>query len=461
MRLYSLVLKFALATQDVAQADFLSAVRSADSALVLFHAQHCGHSRQFSPDFSYAGDLVEEATQGKTRAFRVDVGQNATFAEEFDIRGFPSVKFFAGGDVANAVDFDGVSATPVALKTWTLKQLNVLTELKTRDDALQLLKRASFAVVTFFVKPEHDYYFSEFAHLSRTTPDMEFAFTCSREIANLLNVPSEGGFVVYHPHDAGFSMYQGGMDKLDAMELFIRRHRLPLVAKLDHANPEIVVNDGRVILLLLVPETAGNTEEFGNFARLHQSRREEILFLVAGRKEPVEARLLEYIGDFSDTDQPHFWIIENFRSAGDMRKFRCTSLATCLDDYDAGRLVRFVKSAPPTLSHADVVDFQGTEFQALLEKSSMEQPLLIFFLAPWCSACSRFNELYESAEFVELAKSLNVTLSRIDVAGNDTPGLSVLTYPALRLVRGVGQVASFTGDYTKDVKSWLNSFFDM
>ena len=69
---------------------------------------------------------------------------NVSFAEEFNIRGFPSVKFFTGGDVANAVDFDGVSATPVALKTWTLKQLNVLTELKTRDDALQLL--GSFAV---------------------------------------------------------------------------------------------------------------------------------------------------------------------------------------------------------------------------------------------------------------------------------------------------------------------------
>jgi hypothetical protein len=195
---------------DIGQSDLFATIRSSESALVLFYASYCGHSRQFSTDFAYAGDLLDETTQGRTKVLRVDVGHNSTFAEEFDVRGFPSVKFYHKGDVAGGVDYDAISATPIAIKTWTLKQLNLLTELRTRDDALQLLKRSPFAVVTFFAKPENDFYFSEYTHLSRTTPDMEFAFTCSREISDLLNIPEIGGFVLYHPHDAGFSVYSGG-----------------------------------------------------------------------------------------------------------------------------------------------------------------------------------------------------------------------------------------------------------
>ena len=439
---------------DIAQSDLASVIRSTESALVLFHASSCGHSRQFLPDFTYAGDLLEEA--GTTRVFRVDVGLNASFAEEFGGRGFPSVKFYHGGDVRRPVDFDGASATPVALKTWTLKQLRQLTELRTRDDALQLLKRAPFAVVSFFAK-ENDFYFSEFSHVSRTTPDVEFAFTCSREIADLLNVPAAGGLVVYHPHDAGFSVYAGALDAVEAVELFIRRSRLPLVTKLDHSNPELVLNDGRTILLLVRPEMGNLAEEFANFARLHQARRSEILFLTSGRKEPVEARLLEYLGDF--TDQPQYWVIENFHSAGDMRKFRCVSLASCLDDFDAGRLVRFIKSETPALAHPEISDLQGSNFQVALE-ASVDKPLLVFFLAPWCSACFRFNPLFESPDFIAFAKSLNLSLARIDVAANDTPGLTVLSYPALRLFRGP-QVNAFDGDFTQltQLTSWLTSLF--
>jgi thioredoxin-like negative regulator of GroEL len=185
------------------------------------------------------------------------------------------------------------------------------------------------------------------------------------------------------------------------------------------------------------------------------------LFLISGRKDPVEARMLEYVGDFSDYDLVQYWVIENFQSAGDMRKFRCVRLDACLEDFEAEQLVRFIKAEPPTLSHPEIFDLQGTNLQAAIKSSSSNRPLLVFFLAPWCSACHRFNAVYEGSEFVAFAKDKNIILARIDVAGNDTPGISVLSYPALRLFRGPEVVDAFNGDLmsgVEHVQFWLSSF---
>lgn len=63
--------------------------------LVEFYAPWCGHCKKLEPVFKE----VAESLKGKVNVAKVDVTQNRALGQRFDIKGFPTIKFFKDGKI--------------------------------------------------------------------------------------------------------------------------------------------------------------------------------------------------------------------------------------------------------------------------------------------------------------------------------------------------------------------------
>ncbi|GFH21707.1 thioredoxin domain-containing protein [Haematococcus lacustris] len=87
--------------QDLTPANFKSVVNGAKHVLVEYYAPWCGHCKHLVPEYKKLGDLVQSDPKLKNRVViaKVDADAHRSLGEEYDVRGFPTIKFFPRGKV--------------------------------------------------------------------------------------------------------------------------------------------------------------------------------------------------------------------------------------------------------------------------------------------------------------------------------------------------------------------------
>ena len=76
-----------------------SFLSSHPSVLVMFYAPWCGHCKRAKPHFvSAAAKLKAEGVEGKVAA--VDCTVNRKLSQRFEVKGFPTIKYFKDGQMA-------------------------------------------------------------------------------------------------------------------------------------------------------------------------------------------------------------------------------------------------------------------------------------------------------------------------------------------------------------------------
>lgn len=86
--------------------NFDDILAASNNVLVEFYAPWCGHCKSLAPEFAKAAQELEAAGV-EAKLVKVDATIHGELAKEFGVGGYPTLKWYKGGDRANPSDYKG------------------------------------------------------------------------------------------------------------------------------------------------------------------------------------------------------------------------------------------------------------------------------------------------------------------------------------------------------------------
>ncbi|XP_066299648.1 uncharacterized protein [Branchiostoma lanceolatum] len=139
---------------------FSSFIKEHDSVLVMFYAPWCGHCKKMKPAYQEAAETLKTAGPGAKLA-AVDCTKYGALAKTYQVRGYPTIKYFRGGEeiqkYQGARDADSIvqfmtKPPTVAPPEWTEGPSAVVTPIKTIPAFDKFVQSHENTLVLFYKK---------------------------------------------------------------------------------------------------------------------------------------------------------------------------------------------------------------------------------------------------------------------------------------------------------------------
>lgn len=129
---------------NLTDADFDSYVDGSTNVLVEFYAPWCGHCKNLAPEWKIAGETFQSSDPIVIAA--VDATANSKVAAKYEVKGYPTIKFFPKGDSVTVEDYTGGRTADSIIK-WVNDKVGTTRKLKAVPSAVTALTTADFDAV--------------------------------------------------------------------------------------------------------------------------------------------------------------------------------------------------------------------------------------------------------------------------------------------------------------------------
>jgi len=415
--------------------NFDEALANNNKLLIEFYAPWCGHCKSLAPEWSKAAVVLKDSP---VKLAKVDCTVATATAKRFEIKGFPTIKYFANG---NPSEYQG-GRTEKDIVAWVNKKSGPATKVISTDDELLALHEShEVFVLGFFDENDssNDRAFSSFA--ADSDFDFPFVKTSSQALKSKLELTKDS-IIVFKSFDEKRADHfiSESFDQAAVMQ-FIVAESTPLIQEFTKESSQQIFSS--VITKHALFFSQGSADEIktlsNTFQEVAKTLKGRVLF-VHVPSNPDNKRVADFFGIAS---YPFFVLADMNPEAGGMKKYQYSGsfevepIISFFADYFDGKIAPSLKSEEPSPEDTagDVVVLKGKSFAELVVNN--DKDVFVEFYAPWCGHCKQltptWNSLgkkFKSVENVVIAK-MDATANEIDIKGFEAKG-----FPTLYFVKG-------------------------
>ncbi|XP_076149747.1 protein disulfide-isomerase [Alosa pseudoharengus] len=414
------------------KSNFDEALKAHPHILVEFYAPWCGHCKALAPEFAKAAGMLK-SEGSEIRLGKVDATEEADLAQEYGVRGYPTIKFFKGGEKESPKEYSaGRTADDIVnwLKKRTGPSATTLTEV---TQAETLMADNEVAVIGFFKDVESDGA-KAFLKAAEAVDDVPFGITSDAAVYSKYEM-SKDGVVLFKKFDEGRNTFDGELTK-DALLSFIKANQLPLVIEFtEQTAPKIFGGEIKSHILLFVPKAAADFQDkMDQFKKAAQGFKGKILFIYIDSDVGDNQRILEFFG-LKKEECPAIRLIT---LEDEMTKYKPET-----SDITAENIISFCtafadgKLKPHLMSQDIPDDWDKNPVKTLVGKNFEEvvfdptKNVFIEFYAPWCGHCKQLAPIWDQlGEKYKDDKSIIV--AKMDSTANEIEAVKVHSFPTLK-----------------------------
>lgn len=408
--------------------NFDEAINSNQYILVEFYAPWCGHCKSLAPEYAKAAKkLASEGSQIKLG--KVDATVESELGQKFQVRGYPSLKFFVDGA---PVEYKG-GRTEHDIVTWVKKKAQPKVRPVKDVDAFEDEIRDNDVVAVFWGLASHKN-FPIFEGVSRNFDEVEFIYTNDDETREKYQSEPEVLVTVYKRFDEGRVDFDGPLD-LDQLKDFINNHQFPVVMDFNDKAAERMFGQSAIPSMLLFVDHGNRASEEPSkyFREAAENLKGRAYFAIVDVHNHESNRIMEFFG-IKKEDVPQVRIaaqgnqgFEKFRTEEELTT---EGFAQFLKDHQTGNVRPYLKGEPIPADNGDAVKIivRDNWKKTVLDPA---KDVLIELYAPWCGHCQRLSPIWEKVA-QRVSKIPNLVIAKMDATANEVEGIQISSYPTLK-----------------------------
>jgi protein disulfide isomerase family A protein 3 len=401
--------------------DFESKAQEYDILLAEFYAPWCGHCKHLAPEYEKAATTLAQNDPPVTLA-KVDCTVETKTCSKYGVSGYPTLKIFKNGEVAE--DYNGPREANGIVATMKSKAGPAYRVLETLADYEKFLSNNDYSIVGYFDSDTNSLKADLVKVAGQLSEKFRFAYTTAKEI--LQKAGQTNKILIHQPKrlqskfEEAFQVVEAVGDKLKS---YIQQKIHGLVGHRtlsnagDYSKPSVVVYYN----VDYARDAKGTNYVRNRILKVAKKLADEnvnVQFAVSNADE-----FRQELGQFGVTDVKKDAKYALARGPND-EKYRLTDEFSfeALEDFARklvnGELEPYLKSQPVPEQTEDVKVVVAKNFDEIVNDNTKD--VLIEFYAPWCGHCKSLAPKYD-----ELAKTLknenSIVIAKMDATENDVP----------------------------------------
>ncbi|KAM8843355.1 protein disulfide-isomerase [Synchiropus picturatus] len=412
--------------------NFDEALAAHPDLLVEFYAPWCGHCKALAPEYAKAAGMLK-AEGSAIRLGKVDATEETELAQEYGVRGYPTIKFFKGGEKESPKEYSaGRQADDIV--NWLKKRTGPAVAPLADDAAAESLISDNEVVVIGFFKDAGSAGAKVFEKAAEAIDDIPFAMTSDEAVFTKYEV-SQDSVVLFKKFDEGRNTFDGELTKENLLS-FIKANQLPLVIEFtEQTAPKIFGGDIKSHILMFLPKGASDYDnKMDNFKKAAEGFKGQILFIFIDSDVDDNQRILEFFG-LKKEECPAVRLIT---LEDEMTKYKPESDEITKDSI-TDFCTRFVegKLKPHLMSQDIPEDWEKNPVKVLVGKNFEEvafdpkKNVFVEFYAPWCGHCKQLTPIWEKLG-EKYKDSEDIVVAKMDSTANEIESVKVHSFPTLK-----------------------------
>jgi len=422
--------------------NFDDVLAASNHVLAEFYAPWCGHCKSLAPEYEKAAQQLEK-DGSEALLVKIDATVHGDLAKEFGVGGYPTLKWFKGGDRKTPMDYKG-GRKEAEIVSWVTKKSGPPAVDVTGADAAGKFKEDNEVAVVGFVSGDA---LAAFNAAGDSFDDVPFGIL-DADAAAALEV-AEGQVALFKQFDEGRVNFAG--EGSDALIKFVKEEQLALVNEFsDKTAPKIFGGDLKQHNLLFAAKSAADFDTImADYTTAAKEFKGKLLFVLVDCDVEDNKRVMEFFG-ITEENCPDMRVINMEKN---MAKF-----APEKSDLTADGVKAFVNgvldgSIKRHLKSEEVPDNSGNAVKVIVGKNFNDLVLdptknvFVEFYAPWCGHCKSLAPIWE--ELGQKYKDhANIVIAMSDATANEFEDVEVQGFPTLKFFPAGGEMQDYNGGRT-------------